>query len=245
MLSFNSIYIWAFCAFLATLAGASLLQISPNWARKQIWRILALTSGVLLGVGFLKILPEAVSASYRFGPLGIVSGFLLLFTLEAFTMTHSCSEFAEDCHVHIVSWGAFAALTLHSFLDGMAISIAFNRTAVLGEVVSYAILVHKMTDGMTLSGLLLGSHFSRWRSFLIVGLLGLATPMGAIVFSPFSGLVSESLLGFLLGITAGMFFYIGASDILPRIHREKDILCLAWFLIGLLIGGIHFGGVHR
>lgn len=155
-------------------------------------------------------------------------------------MMHSCAEYVEECPIHLVGWTAFSALFLHSFLDGLAIAIAFNQDAFLGQMVASAILVHKFTDGLTLTGLLLAANFSAKKCFRTVLLLCLATPIGALLFSPVIKTVSPLWMAGLLGFVSGSFFYIGASDIIPRLHKNRDILCLFTFACGLAFGGMRW-----
>ncbi|OGR86792.1 MAG: hypothetical protein A3A86_06990 [Elusimicrobia bacterium RIFCSPLOWO2_01_FULL_60_11] len=235
-----SVYLWSFMAFGATLLGASVLLVRHEWAKSNIWRILAFASGVLLGVSFIHILPEASSLDPHLSGLGVLTAFLLIFIVEGFTMIHSCSEFAEECPIHIVGWTAFGALTLHSLIDGLAIAVAFRSGTAIGEAVTVAILVHKFTDGLTMTGLLTAAHYERNKCLAIVGLLALATPLGVAVFWPFTASVSSSAMGWLFGFIAGIFFYVGASDILPRIHKVRDVYCLGSFAAGLVLGGIRW-----
>ena len=145
--------LWLFLAFCSTLMGSAILLLKRDWSKLNIWRILAFGSGVLLGVSFLHILPEANSLAPQLAGLGVLTAFLLIFSIEEFTMMHSCLEYAEECPIHIVGWTAFGALTIHSLIDGMAIAIAFQKNMGLGHVVASAILIHKFTDGLTLTGL--------------------------------------------------------------------------------------------
>lgn len=231
----------ALAAFSATMLGSALLLWQRDWAKKNIWRVLAFASGVLLGVAFLHIFPEAVEMAPHGAGLGALSALLLIFAIEGFTMMHSCAEYAEDCHVHSISNSAFVALAAHSVLDGMAIALAFKDSVVLGQAVAAAILVHKFTDGLTLTGLLVGTHYSRRVCLGIVFVIALATPLGAGLFAVWGSGIAPSVMGYGLGFIAGIFFYVGAADILPRLHRVKDLACLAAFILGLLVGGIHLG----
>ncbi len=230
------IFIWSLLAFFSTLAG-SILLAKQEWSKANIWRILAFASGILLGVAFLHLIPEAMHLSAELAPLGVLSSFFLLFVLEGFTMMHSCLEYAEGCDIHLMGWIAFGSLALHSIFDGIAIAIAFQNNVYLGMTVASAILIHKLADGLTLTGLLLGSGFERRKSFFIVMLLALATPLGAILFYPLSHLFSAAWMGYSLGFIAGIFFYVGAADILPRLHKVKDFYCLGSFTLGLILGG--------
>ncbi|MBI1979469.1 MAG: ZIP family metal transporter [Elusimicrobia bacterium] len=235
----RTIALWSLAAFGFTLAGSFLLLLRQDWTKSQLWRILAFASGVLLGVSFLRILPEASQISPHLAGMGVLTAFLLIFALEGFTMMHSCMEYAQDCEVHMVGWIAFGSLALHALLDGVAITIAFQKNGVMGNAVSSAILIHKLTDGLTLSGLLLGARYSKEKCLKTVLLLALATPIGAFLAFPLSSIFSNSSLGWWLGFIAGTFFYVGAADILPRLHKVKDIYCLGSFALGLLAGGFH------
>ncbi len=235
-----SIYLCSLLAFASTILGSGLILARHEWAKSNIWRILAFSSGVLLGVAFLHILPEANSLSPHLSGFGVMTAFLLIFTVEGFTMMHTCSEFAEDCHVHDVKWTAFGALSLHAFIDGLAIAMAFRQGAALGEVVTLAILVHKFTDGLTLTGLLTAAHYPRMKSLGIVSLLALATPIGVAISWQFAFTLSNGILGWLFGFIAGIFFYVGAADILPRIHKVRDAYCIGAFALGVVMGGIHW-----
>lgn len=217
-----------------------MLLLKRDWFKLHIWRILAFASGVLLGVSFIHILPEANNLSSQFAGIGVLIAFLFIFSVEGFTMMHSCMEYAEECPIHIVGWTAFGALTLHSLLDGIAIAVVFKKGALLGQIVSAAIMIHKFTDGLTLTGLLLASNYSIKKCFRAGALLALATPIGALFFAPFISNISNSILGALLGFIAGSFFYVGAADILPRLHKMKDGYCLVTFALGVLIGGIRW-----
>lgn len=236
----NPLYFWTLLAFLATLGGSLLLFLNQEWSRGNIWRILAFGSGILLGVAFLHVLPEAYSLTPEQAGLGVLAAFLLIFFIEGFTLMHSCVEFAEECSIHVVSWTAFAAIGLHSLIDGIAIAVAFQKNAQLGRVVAGAILIHKLTDGLTLTGMLLASHYSKRRCLKIVALMALATPLGALIFSPYASYISDPAMGWILGFVAGSFFYVGASDILPRLHKVRDAYCLVWFALGLAMGGVHW-----
>ncbi len=232
-------YFWSFFAFFATLMGSAILLFRQEWSKKNIWRILAFASGILLGVAFTQIIPEANNLAPHYAGFGVLTSFLIIFTIEGFSMMHSSSEYAEACEIHLVGWFAFASLALHSLFDGMAIAIAFQKNPVLGRSVASAVFVHKLTDGLTLTGLLLSSRYSISRCFQTVILVALATPIGAVLFQPFSLIFSDVSMGWWLGFIAGIFLYVGAADILPRLHKVRDLYCLGSFAVGILLGGAH------
>jgi zinc transporter ZupT len=234
----SHLVLWALLAFCTTLAGAGLLLLKREWSRKNVWRILAFASGALLSVSFIHILPEANLLSPGISAAGVLAAFLLMFIIEGFTMTHSCLEYAENCHVHLVGMTALSALAVHSLFDGVAMAVAFRETTALGHAVSSAVLIHKFTDGLTLTGLLLTANYATRKCLGIVSILAFATPLGALISPLFVSVLSSGAMAGGLGFVAGIFFYIGASDILPRLHKERDVWCLASFAFGLSIGAL-------
>lgn len=235
----HSIIFWVILTFFATLLGSTVLLLRPEWSKSRVWRILAFASGILLGVSFVHILPEANLLAPQWSGFGLLTAFLLIFAIEEFTIMHSCLEYAEKCPVQVAGWTTFGALTLHSLLDGIAIAVAFQKDVNLGQTVATAILIHKFTDGLTLTGLLLASGYAIKRSLQTVVFLAIATPMGALLFLPFNHFLSNSAMGWLLGFVAGTFFYVGSVDILPQLHKTKDLYCLFTFALGLLLSGFY------
>src|SRR5690348_7583442 len=147
-------FLLSLAAVLSTIAGGSLVLGQQAWVKRHIWRFLAFGSGILLGITFLHLLPEAWNLDPRWAGGAVLTSFVLLFMVEEFTVVHPCSEIAEDCHVHSLGYGAFVALFLHSLSDGLAMAFSFVESPSLGWAVSVAVIVHKFSDGLTLSSLL-------------------------------------------------------------------------------------------
>lgn len=224
-------------AALMTMLGSMFPILQRAWVKKHLWRFLAFGSGVLLGIAFLHLLPEAFRISGFSTGVGVLAAFVTLFGMENVTMIHTCQEVLEDCPIHFISLAAFAAITLHSMIDGLAIGVGFHQSATLGAVISYGVILHKFSDGVTLASLFVAANYSRMKSLGWALLLALATPIGAI--ASFRGLGSSAthLVSFLMGVSAGTFLYVGASDILPRIHRVRDAYCVIFLLGGIALVG--------
>jgi zinc and cadmium transporter len=229
--------VFSVAAVLSTLAGAGLLLWRKTWAERHIWRVLAFGSGVLLGITFLHLLPEAWELDARWAGLSVLGAFVLFFAVEGFTMVHACSELVDDCPVHHLTGTAFAALFLHSVGDGLSMGFSFVRSATLGLAVSGAVLLHKFSDGITLSSLLVAEGRSRARTGVLTGLLALATPLGVLAGLWSGPYLTPSLLAMALGLAAGGFLYVSTADILPRLHRTRDTLCWVFLAAGAVLSG--------
>jgi ZIP family zinc transporter len=227
--------LFSFAAVAATLAGGYVILRRQAWAERNLWRVLAFGSGVLLAMTFLHLLPEAWALSPRVTGVAVVAALVGLFALEQFTVVHACCEVAEHCRVHRVGHGALAALFLHSLGDGMAVAVSFLSSEPLGIAVAIAVTAHKFSDGMTLSALFMGSGRSRATTRRRVILLSLGTPLGVLVGTLGGQGMSPKVMATLLGLAGGGFLYVSMADVLPRIHKSRDILCWVLLVAGVAV----------
>merc|ERR1711991_1261007 len=115
---------------------------------------------------------------------------------------------------------AFAAIAVHSLVDGVVIGGSFRVSATIGARVAVAIVLHKIPDGFVVASLLAASN--RTRKPLWVGALSCVTPLGAVLgYSLLTG-IPPSVLGGVLGFAAGTFLFISAAGIVPELLHESD-----------------------
>lgn len=233
----NALWLYSSIAFVTTLSGSLLPIFEEAWARKHIWRLLAFGSGVLLGIAFLHLLPEAVALSGKSAGLALLITFVALFAAENVTMVHACEDFLTPPKSPLVPIGAMAALALHAGIDGMAIGVGLRQNAVLGGVISIGVILHKFADGLTLTSLLRAAGYSKTKGWILASLLALSTPIGAFLSFLGARLLSPAVIGPVLGVAAGSFIYVGAADLLPRLHAAHDRFCVFFLIIGVTVVG--------
>lgn len=201
-------------------------------------------AGVMAGIAVLDLLPEALEiGETHHVMLWLLGGFLGIFLLERFLTSH-CHEVAENDHAstcsheHRLTWiGAFAGLTLHSVLAGVALGASWQAggfAAALGVFV--AIVLHKPFDGLTLISMMRLSKISRSKTHLVNVLFSLSVPIGVFGFS-ILGDPSPTLVAGTLAFSAGMFLCISLCDLLPELqfHGHDRIGLTVALLIGLAV----------
>jgi len=204
-------------------------------SEKLLKLFVSLGAGLLIGMAFLHMLPEAAElVPHAFG-LWFLIGFLLLLILERFVMVHACDE--GDCHYHTVGITAFAGLTVHGVLEGFALASSEFATG-LGPIILFAILFHKAPAATALSSMLSLADMSRRQIILFVTGIALATPIG--LCTAYFALTNTKFVepaGVLLAVSAGTFLYIAACDLLPELHKttEEKGKRLAAFMFGIAI----------
>jgi zinc and cadmium transporter len=118
---------------------------------------------------------------------------------------------------------AVAGLTLHSLLDGVAVSAALASQHELGVLVAVFVLLHKLPEGATAAALTLASGGQAQdvrRNVLVVALASLLGALAVFVVGPY--LVHA--LAITAGVTSGVA--IGIAGHLLRHDRTKPLLGL-------------------
>lgn len=194
--------------------------------RDRLHLVLSFTAGVLLAVVSFDILPEIfdLAKEQRIDPTGamiaLVFGFLLFHALEKFLLVHHAHEADYAVHRH-PDIGMFSALALigHSFMDGVAIGLAFQVAHGTGVIVAIAVIAHDFCDGLNTVSLMLVHRNTTLRSVGMLTLDAAAPILGAASTLLFR--VPPGILMLYLGFFAGFLLYIGAADILPEAHSQK------------------------
>jgi ZIP family zinc transporter len=163
-------------------------------------------------------------------------GFLAFYAIEKVTALHVGHETAteldheDSAHRHVGFIGS-VGMSLHSFLDGVALAAGLAIGGGLGLVIAVVVVVHRFSDGIGIVSLLLASRTPRDEMLRWVALVALAPVVGVIV-----GLllpVPDAVLGAMLAVFAGFFLYIGAAELLPEAHRSQRS---TWVVTATLTG---------
>src|SRR5690349_20189993 len=136
------------------------------------------------------------------------------------------------------------SLSIHSFLDGVAIGLAFQVSAAVGAIVTIAVLTHDFSDGINTVNLILKDEGKRKLAFRWLMVDAVAPVLGAASTLLFS--VPGQALCIILALFSGFFLYIGASDLIPEsYHVHPKFLTTAMTLLGagILYAAIHFTNI--
>ncbi len=204
--------------FLGLAAGAMTL-IGGALALKLAGRlhlILGFSAGAVIGVALLDLMPECIALQARGGSTAaaglMAAGFFVYLSIDRALLALSKGDPSHRGH-----FGA-GALATHSLLDGLGIGLGFQASSSVGFVIAAAVLAHDLADGVNTVGVSMdGSRSPRVaRRWLLVDA---AAPLAGIALSRFMVLPQHGL-AVVLGLIAGAFLYIGASELLPESHHR-------------------------
>mgnify|MGYP003333946387 CR=1 FL=1 len=226
-----------------TVGATSLGGLTAFRAKDRFHLVLGLSAGLLLGLVAFDLIPEfAKNSDLTVGKIpavyfAFVLGFLIIHFSEQFSGTHepADSDFEHE-HSHYGniagSLGAFA-MSIHIFLDGVALGVAFKVSNKLGYAVFIALLVHAFSDGLNTVAMLVKTNKWRRNALALLEIDALARIGGASIGTYVA--FSENWIAIYLALFAGFLIYIATSHILPEAHsRHPSRLTMAATLVGVI-----------
>lgn len=232
------IIVIAVAAFTATFCGG----LFAMRLQDKLHLVLGFSAGAVVAVAFFDLLPEALELGEKFhSPATLLSwsaaGFLVYMVLDRAFLA---SGINQDSHGHLVANTAgrgtlgAGSLSAHSFLDGIAIGIAFQDSVSVGVVVTTAVLTHDFSDGINTMNIVLKNGGSRRRALTWLFVDAMAPVLG-ISAAQLITLPTEDF-SLALAVFAGFFLYIGASDLIPESHHaHPKFLTTLMTLLGALV----------
>lgn len=221
-----------------SLIGGFLLLANKKRARLLAEYATPFAAGALLAAAFVDLLREAshegdIEIALVFTMIGILTFFLLERFLHWFHHHHEHSDKSSDPATPLIIIGD----TLHNVIDGVAIAAGFLVGPETGIVVTLAVAAHEIPQEIGDFGLLLHKGMDKTKVIWVNVLSALATVMAAIIFFQI-GQSTEVPFDIILGLLAGFFIYIAASDVIPSIHKIEARRLAGWHSALLILGAV-------
>jgi zinc and cadmium transporter len=192
--------------------------------------------GTLLGAAFFGMIPQVLHHLAAEEALGAtLAGIILFFILEKLAIWRHCHH--RRCDIHSQA-GTLILIgdSLHNFVDGVAIAVAFATSVPLGITTSVAVIAHEVPQEVGDFAILLASGYTRRRAFLFNALSSLVAMLGAVLayvlLTPL-----RATIPYLLALSAASFLYIALADLIPGRREVSGFRALAGELI-LIVAGV-------
>jgi zinc and cadmium transporter len=159
----------------------------------------------------------------------------------------------------IAGWAAVLGLTIHTFMNGVALAAAVYaafhpdegtvdaKLVFPGLAIFLAIVLHKPADALAISMVLSRKGVNRQLLALVQFGFAATVAVGVVAFylteRALEQGVKNKVAGFALAFSAGTFLFIALSDLLPEVqfHRHDRVpLFLALILGVALMGAIAY-----
>lgn len=211
---------------LFSLIGGFILLWKSHLAQRIITTLVSFGAGAFLAAVFVDILPEALEQSSEPKQilLATLSGFIIFFILERFIMRFIKGYHKSDIHSEHTESLPFLLIlgdSIHNFLDGVVIAISYVANPVLGLTTTIAVAAHEIPQEIGDFSILLKLKWSKGR-ILAVNIFQSLLTIPGVLLGYYMGQFIEPSLPLFLGITAGIFLYISASDLIPELHHQSS-----------------------
>lgn len=204
--------------FLGPLIG-SLIGVLKKPSKGFMYVMLSFAAGVMMAVSFLELIPESIAlSSVWIAIAGVLIGSLAMFSMDRL-IPHIHPELCSQEQGKRLKRTAFYLLVgifLHNFPEGMAIAIGAVSEIKLSLVVALAIAIHDIPEGICTSAPYYYVTKKRLKSFLISSSTVIPTMAGFLIAYYLYNMIPLSLVGLLIGATAGLMIYISGDELIPE-----------------------------
>jgi len=222
----------------------SLIGVIKKPSETFLYNMLAFAGGVMLAISFLELIPESIHlSSIWIAAAGIIFGSIIMFLVDR-GIPHIHPGLCQQEHGKKLKKTAtylIIGIFIHNFPEGMAIAIGAVSGIKVSLTIALAIAIHNIPEGIATSAPYYHLTKKRLKSFLISSSTAIPVLIGFLVANQLYQYISNNLIGFIVGATAGLMIYITSDEIIPasccKMTDHKTIFSLiAGVLFVILLG---------
>lgn len=222
---------------LISLIGVFALSFKEDVLKKYMFILISVAVGALLGDALIHLIPEALEESTNtvLTSVLVIGGILLFFIVEKFLHWHHHEDDCDTNHIHPVGKLILFSDGVHNFMDGIIIAASFMVSIPVGIATTLAVILHEIPQEVGDFAVLIHSGYSKKRA-LWLNFLSALSAIGGAVFLFVVGEFAQSLSLWFVPIAAGGFIYIAVADLIPELHKTKEVKHSIFQIIAVIIG---------
>jgi zinc transporter ZupT len=226
----------------AYILGGMIILIKINWSQTSVLALTAMSAGLLLAIALLDLIPDTQN-EIKNSSFYILVGFIIMY-LISFTANFWKKDKGDQIGFEGSSMiGISVGMSLHNFFEGLSLGVSYAISVKLGIVVSIALILHKIPEGISYSSSVLALSRNRKKTVIYLFIQGLCMWVGtglSILLAHFTE-ISEKFIAIPIAITAGIFLYLGGTALLPVTNKIPDKKIPIAFLSGIIFYFIFHG----
>ena len=157
------------------------------------------------------------------------------FIIERFLHWHHHGEDKENTHIHPVGKLIIFSDGVHNLIDGLIIGASYIISIPVGIATTLAVILHEIPQEMGDFGVLIHAGYTKKRALWLNFLSALLALVG-VIFSFILGNMAESFVIWILPFAAGGFIYIAIADLMPELHKTKNLKFSLYQIFAVLLG---------
>ena len=237
----NTTYAFLLCTLsgLSTMLGCVLIFFKGK-KDKILFGSLAFAAGVMSTVSITDLIPESINyleTKYNLFPsilimlIFLVIGIIISMIIDKYLPENKQNN-SKLYRVGIIS---MLAIIMHNIPEGIATFMTSTTNLSIGISLSIAIALHNIPEGISISMPIYASTKSKSRAIGYTFISALSEPFGALLaFLFLKNIMSNSFMGMLLAIIAGIMLHISFYELLPESLKYKNKkITIIFFLVGM------------
>ncbi|MDY7394273.1 ZIP family metal transporter [Aureibaculum sp. 2210JD6-5] len=223
----------SFVALILSVFTGVLIVLAVKPSTKIIQLLLSFSGAYLLSITVLHLLPEVFESHQKNVGIYILVGILIQTILEYFSKGAEHGHIHNHKHSHVkqIPWLLFFSLCIHAFLEGIPLNM------VNGNLLLWAIVIHKIPVTVVLFVFLLQTSLSKKLIYTFILLFALMSPLG-LLFSNGTSLF-ENYHTEITGVIVGVFLHIATAILFEssqnhKFNIQKFIAVLMGFALAFL-----------
>lgn len=223
------------------MIGIIPIYINKNKEQKIIPISLAFSSGVMLTISILSLIPESATLInnyfYNIPSFIITFIFIVLGILLSIYIDKGIEKKITNNNLYKLGIISIIVLMLHNIPEGITTFLSTTNNKTLGITLSLAIALHNIPEGISIAVPIYYSTKSKIKAWGYTFISGFSELFGAIIaYVFFKNYINDFILGIILAMTAGIMIHISIYELLPNsIEYKKKRLTILSFLIGILV----------
>lgn len=224
------------------MIGTILIFLRVKNINKFICTSLAFASGVMFIMSITDLIPESLYLlSVKYSDivtvimclLFIILGILISMIIDFYLPNDIVYE---DNKLYKVGMISMVAIILHNIPEGIVTFIAGNSNTDLAFNLTIAIALHNIPEGISIAVPIYYATKSKYKAIIYTLISSLSEPFGAFLAYIFlSKFVTDTFLGILFAIIAGIMMQISLCELLPtsKKYNYKKLTAI-FFIIGII-----------
>lgn len=231
-------FIITLLAGLSTMLGSILIFIKKN-DKKILVSSLAFTSGVMLTISILDLIPEAINMlnSYSKNKIFIVIFIYSVLGVITASLIKKMTNIFKNNNLYKVGIITMIAIIIHNIPEGMATFIASNQNIKLGISLGIAIALHNIPEGISIAIPIYYASNNFFRALLYTFISGFSEFIGALITYIFlKPYINNVFLGYTFAFIAGIMIYIPVFELIPTsLNYGGKSRVAVYMILGTLI----------
>jgi zinc transporter ZupT len=227
------LFIVVLISSVAYILGGMIVLIKKNWSQTSVLALTAMSAGLLLSIAILDLIPDTQNELSN-NSLYIMLGLVIMYLITYLSKISKKKKVEVDESSMV---GISMGMSLHNFFEGLSIGVSYAISVKLGIVVSFALVLHKIPEGISYASSVFSITRNRKKTAINLLAQGLFIWLGvgfSILLSFFTE-INEKFIAIPIAMTAGIFIYIGGTSLLPVTNKITNRNIPISFVSGVLI----------